>query len=292
MANSRSVDERLGAPRMKSLSRMDATTSEKSRATPDTTEGAPWWRRRLARSRLRSKLRARPRMQGRVLAPAGMFKRLPQTAGLYFPFYHDVLPCYADDLRRHLVAFRQIGPMVSWDEALAVLEGRRELAGPVFCLSFDDGHPTWRDVVVPLLRELGVPATFFVTTTAIDQEGGLSWQDCRQMAAQGFSFGSHTITHRHLSEMDDGNAAREIFGSKAEIEDRIGVEVKDFAAPYGRPGVDFLDRDVRLVREAGYRSFATTLREPMHGGDSPMWIQRQGLHPAWPLWAVRTRVHD
>jgi hypothetical protein len=46
------------------------------------------------------------------------------------------------------------------------------------------------------------------------------------------------------------------------------------------------------VREAGYRSFATTLRAPMHPGDSPMWIQRQGLHPAWPSWAVRTRVHD
>ena len=277
---------------MKSLSRTDATTSERSRATPHATDGAPWWRRRLAQSKLRSELRARPRIQGRVLAPAGMFRRLPSTAGLYFPFYHDVLPRYADDLRRHLLAFRQIGPMVSWDEALAVIDGRRELAGPVFCLSFDDGHPTWRDVVVPLLTELDIPATFFVTTGYIGHEGGLSWQDCREMAARGFSFGSHTLTHRHLSEMDDGVAAREIFGSKAELEDRIGVEVKDFAAPYGRPGVDFLDRDVRLAREAGYRSFATTLREPMRHGDSPMWIQRQGLHPAWPLWAVRTRVHD
>jgi hypothetical protein len=30
----------------------------------------------------------------------------------------------------------------------------------------------------------------------------------------------------------------------------------------------------------------------MHAGDEPMRINRQGLHPAWPLWAVRTRVHD
>jgi len=278
---------------MKSLSRMDATTSEQSRATQDATDGAPWWKRRLAQSRLRSRLRARPRTQGRVLAPAGMFRRLPRTAGLYFPFYHDVLPEYADDLRRHLTTFQGLGSMVSWDDALAVLDGRRELDGPVFCLSFDDGHPTWRDVVVPMLRELQVPATFFLTTSTIgtDQDS-LTWQDCRDMVAAGFSFGSHTRTHRHLSEMEDGTAAREIFGSKAEIEDRLGIEITDFAAPYGRPGVDFLDRDVRLAREAGYRSFATTLRAPMRPGDSPMWIQRQGLHPAWPLWAVRTRVHD
>jgi peptidoglycan/xylan/chitin deacetylase (PgdA/CDA1 family) len=278
---------------MKSLSRMDATRSDQSRATPDPAESAPWWKRRLAQSKLRSRLRARPRIQGRVLAPAGMFRQLPRTAGLYFPFYHDVLPGYADDLRHHLTTFRQIGPMVSWAEALAVLEGRRELAGPVFCLSFDDGHPTWRDVVVPVLRELGVPATFFLTTSTIGAgDDALSWQDCREMVAAGFSFGSHTLTHRHLSELEDGAAAREIYGSKAEIEDRLGIEIKDFAAPYGQPGVDFLDRDVRLAQEAGYRSFATTLRAPMHTGDSPMWIQRQGLHPAWPLWAVRTRVHD
>lgn len=278
---------------MKSLSRMNAAASDETRARSEAGDGAPWWKRRLTESRLRSRLRAHPRTQGRILAPTGMFRRLPATAGLYFPFYHDVLPHYADDLRHHLLTFRQIGPMVSWDEALAVLDGRRELAGPVFCLSFDDGHPTWRDVVLPILHELGVPATFFLTADTLGRQGGdLTWQDCRDITSAGFAFGSHTISHRRLSDLDDGGAAREIYGSKAEIEDRLGVEVRDFAAPYGRPGVDFLDRDVRLAREAGYRSFATTLRSPMRIGDSPMWIQRQGLHPAWPMWAVRTRVHD
>jgi peptidoglycan/xylan/chitin deacetylase (PgdA/CDA1 family) len=95
-----------------------------------------------------------------------------------------------------------------------------------------------------------------------------------------------------LSDTDDDAAVREILDSKKEIEDQLGVEVRDFAAPYGNPAVDFLDRDLDTVRAAGYRSFATTLRDAMHPGDSPMWIQRQGLHPAWPLWAVRTRVHD
>ena len=248
-------------------------------------------KRRLNELELRSRLRARPRAQGRVLAPAGMFRRLPTTAGLYFPFYHDVPPDYAKDLRRHLRTFGRIGSMISWDEALAVLDGRRELAGPTFCLSFDDADLSWRDVVVPILRELGVPATFFLTTGLVAQPGNLSWQDCRDLVAAGYRFGSHTVSHRRLADQDDESALREIRDSKREIEDELGVEVRDFAAPYGHT-VDFLDRDVRTVREAGYRSFATTLRAPMHPGDSPMWIQRQGLHPAWPLWAVRTRIHD
>jgi peptidoglycan/xylan/chitin deacetylase (PgdA/CDA1 family) len=249
-------------------------------------------KRRLNESRLRSRLRAQPRLQGRILAPAGMFKRLPSTTALYSPFYHDVLPEYAGDFRRHLTAFRRRGRMVSWDEALAILDGRRELTGPAFCLSFDDGHASWRDVVVPILLEMQVPATFFVTTSLIGQPGNLGWGDVSDIAAAGFAIGSHTVTHPRLADVSDSDATHQIRDSKKIIEDRVGREVRDFASPYGQPGVDFSDRDVRLVREAGYRSFATTARAPMHRGHDPMYMQRQGLHPAWPLWAVRTRVHD
>jgi peptidoglycan/xylan/chitin deacetylase (PgdA/CDA1 family) len=249
-------------------------------------------KRRLNELGLRSRLRARPRAQGRVLAPAGLLRRLPSTPGLFCPFYHDVPPEFAGDLRRHLTAFQAIGPMLSWAQGIDVLTGRRALAGPAFCLSFDDGHASWRDVVAPVLRELGIPATFFLTTGLVGRPGNLTWADCRDLLAAGGHFGSHTVTHPRLADCDDGTALREILDSKREMEDQLGVEVRDFAAPYGNPAVDVLKRDVRAVREAGYRSFATTLRPPMHPGDSPMWIHRQGLHPAWPLWAVRTRVHD
>lgn len=248
-------------------------------------------KKRLNELGLRSALRARPRVQGRILASAGAFRRLPRTAGLYFPFYHDVLPEYADDLRRHLTALGDLGPLVSWDDALEILAGRRPLDGPVFCLSFDDAHLSWRGVVVPMLRELDVPAMFFVTTGLIGQPGNLSWDDCRDIAAAGFAFGSHTVTHQRLTDQSDDDARREFVESKRQLEAEIGVEIRDFAAPYGSD-VDFGPREIALARETGYRSFASTLRPAMHAGDSPLEINRQGLHPAWPLWAVRTRVHD
>jgi peptidoglycan/xylan/chitin deacetylase (PgdA/CDA1 family) len=248
--------------------------------------------RRLNELGLRSRLRRNPRLQGRILALAGARKRLPSATGLYFPFYHDVPPEFAGGLRRHLTAFRELGPLISWDAALEVLTGRRPLNGPMFCLSFDDGHATWRDVVAPILADLGVPATFFVTTGLIGQPGNLTWSDVRDLIAAGHNVGSHTITHPRLADCDHGTARREIAESKRELEEELGAEVRDFAAPYGNPDVDVRDGDVHAAREAGYRSFATTLRPAMHPGDSPMWIHRQGLHPAWPLRAVRTRVHD
>ncbi|MEV4348643.1 polysaccharide deacetylase family protein [Actinoplanes sp. NPDC049596] len=248
-------------------------------------------KRRLNELELRRRLRARPRLQGRILAPAGIFKRLPDTAGLYFPFYHDVPAEFAGDLRRHLRAFRQRGPLVSWHQALGILAGKDAPEKPVFCLSFDDGHLSWRDVVAPILAAERIPATFFLTTGLVGRPGNLTWDDCRDLAAQGFAFGSHTITHHRLADQSGFEVVREIADSKHEIEDELGVAVDDFAAPYGHPVVDFGEREVTAAREAGYRSFATTLRAAMHPGGPPMAIRRQGLHPAWPLWAVRTRVH-
>jgi hypothetical protein len=38
-------------------------------------------------AKLRSRLRAKPRLQGAILAPAGALRRLPDSKGaLYFPF--------------------------------------------------------------------------------------------------------------------------------------------------------------------------------------------------------------
>src|ERR687894_461381 len=88
------------------------------------------WGTRLADSELRRRLRSRPGLQGKVLAPAGAFRRLPRTAGLYFPFYHDIPQRDARQFRVHLLRFRELGPFVSWNDALEILAGRRELSGP------------------------------------------------------------------------------------------------------------------------------------------------------------------
>ncbi|HEU4423552.1 MAG TPA: polysaccharide deacetylase family protein [Pilimelia sp.] len=250
------------------------------------------WGTRLADSHLRRRLRARPAMQGRLLAPAGIFRRLPTTAGLYFPFYHDIPAHHAREFRDHLLTFRRLGSFVTWEESVAILTGRRSLPAPTFCLSFDDCHRSWLDVALPVLRCLDIPATFFVITGTVGQRGELTWNDCRELAAAGMGIGSHTRSHQRLAALDDSAAILEIRDSKAEIEDQIGRPVLDFAAPYGWPDRDYLARDVELARRAGYRSFATTARAVMRPGDTPWAIRRQGLHPAWPMWAVRTRLHE
>jgi peptidoglycan/xylan/chitin deacetylase (PgdA/CDA1 family) len=203
---------------------------------------------------------------------------------------------HARGFKHHVLKLLRRGTFVSWDEALAILSGGTAPERPQFCLSFDDGDKSWVEVLLPILIELNIPATFFPISSAVDTRDGssrLTWRDCQELARHGMAFGSHSRTHRRLSSLDDGEARAELFDSKAEIEDRLGQPIVDFSAPYGRPGEDFLvQRDVDLARAAGYRSFATTARGPMGPGDSPMAILREGLSPAWPVWAVRTRLYE
>lgn len=43
------------------------------------------------------------------------------------------------------------------------------------CITFDDGYADNHDVAMPVLRKLGLPATFFITTGFLD--GGRMWND-------------------------------------------------------------------------------------------------------------------
>jgi peptidoglycan/xylan/chitin deacetylase (PgdA/CDA1 family) len=227
----------------------------------------------------------------------GVGRRLPHHTGIYFPFYHGVSPENVGYFRRHLRAFAARGRFISWDEAVDTLKNPTEMSSLQFCLSFDDGHKNWLNVLLPILHEFEAPATFFITvnnvTSAERSPRRLTWDDCRRLVDDGMNVGSHTISHSRLAVVAEARARREIFDSKAVLEDRLGTEVRDFAAPYGLPGIDYLfQRDVALIKEAGYRCNATTERGSMLPGDCPYLIRRSGLSSAWPMPAVRHSLHN
>jgi Polysaccharide deacetylase len=85
-------------------------------------------------------------------------------------------------------------------------------------------------------------------------------------------FGSHSLTHPSLTELDDCDLRREVFDSKSRLEDMLGNEVSCFAYPYGD-----LDARVRAaVVEAGY-SFAFTVNGGRNLSDDRLAVKRIAL---------------
>src|SRR5438270_1887676 len=74
-------------------------------------------------------------------------------------------------------------------------------------LSFDDAVKSHRSFVAPMLKELGLGATFFVTHKWMeDRTNFMTWEDIAEINEMGFEIGNHSWTHADFSMPK--NAAR------------------------------------------------------------------------------------
>jgi len=63
---------------------------------------------------------------------------------------------------------------ISLDDLLTFVQGGKELPPRSVVVTFDDGYADNLDVAVPILSELGVPATFYITVGCVDT-GRVPW---------------------------------------------------------------------------------------------------------------------
>lgn len=87
----------------------------------------------------------------------------------------------------------------------------------------------------------------------------MSSDQVRALHRAGMQIGAHTVNHPILARLGRDEAMREIGDSKRRLESITGAPVTLFAYPNGRPGDDYDDASVALVREAGFEAaFSTT----------------------------------
>jgi peptidoglycan/xylan/chitin deacetylase (PgdA/CDA1 family) len=134
--------------------------------------------------------------------------------------------------------------------------------------------PSWQERVVSGLLDslnVSVPADFADRMM-------LSWDEVREMAANGVTIGSHTLNHAMLTSLSADEARHEIGYSKRQIEDRLGQECRLFAYPFG----DFDASSIELVEDCGYEGAVTTVPTFVPANAYPLSLGRvptgQDLH--------------
>jgi len=116
-------------------------------------------------------------------------------------------------------------------------------------ITFDDGHESNCSEALPLLKEAGFSATFFVTAGWVGRAPYMSWKQLRDLAAAGMEIGSHSMTHRPPAALTPAQLRSEMVDSRKLLEDRLGVSVLTASSPTG-----FFNPDmIPVVEEAGYR---------------------------------------
>lgn len=82
-----------------------------------------------------------------------------------FPFDRDVISCSSDEFRREMEFVARNFDVVTFNDIAK--NGAESYRRPLV-VTFDDGYKDNYDVAFPILKEVGMPAVFFVTTDYID----------------------------------------------------------------------------------------------------------------------------
>ena len=122
------------------------------------------------------------------------------------------------------------------------------------CITFDDGSETDLLSAAPILHQAGFGATFYITAGWLGKPGHLSALQLKELSAQGFEIGCHSMTHPMLTDLNEAGLQREIADAKSQLEQIVGKPVEHFSCPGGRCD----ERVVRTSRAAGYRTVATS----------------------------------
>lgn len=129
------------------------------------------------------------------------------------------------------------------DDFIAWHEGRNN-PGRSVLITFDDGFADFAQVAAPILTQHGLRAVVFLPTAKIGGDESwagvngpgrtlMGWDDVRSLAAQGFEFGGHSLTHANLAKLDEQTREAEIARCKTELVAQLHTPVTSFAAPYG-----------------------------------------------------------
>lgn len=113
--------------------------------------------------------------------------------------------------------------------------------------------------VADLLEQADLTLSDLQKSPYFDDFRILNWQQVNELAESNLvSFGSHTINHKRLRQVNDVEAIYEITESKKILENKLG-NIDYFAYPYGGPDTDYSEQHKKMAKNAGYKAVATCI---------------------------------
>jgi len=156
---------------------------------------------------------------------------------------------------------------VTMREVASAWEKGLELPKNAVALTFDDGFDCLLHTALPIMQRRGLTPTVYVIAGCLGQPNQydraldptprriLDGNEVRLLHSSGVEIGSHTMSHRRLTGLDDEQTERELIDSRKLLEDLLGSPVKSFAYPYGA----YTKKARDFAQACGYSSAVSTM---------------------------------
>lgn len=92
----------------------------------------------------------------------------------------------------------------------------------------------------------------------VEQRRMMSPTEIKSLSDAGIEIGAHTHNHPILKGLDEASVRQEITQNRTLLEQWIGKPVRGFAYPNGKPGIDFDDATVELIKALDFDYAVTT----------------------------------
>lgn len=190
----------------------------------------------------------------------------------------------------HLARLTSLGTQV---ESFHKVVGNPE-AGNSLAITFDDGFVNFRDRAWPLLKDHGFSALLFVVADHVGKTNAwpgcndpripifplLDWDSLGRLVEEGVEIGSHTSTHRNLTELSQNEIEDELAGAAERIRNELGVEASVLAYPFGLMGEMIVETARRY-----YSAACTTELRTLKFYEDPLRVPRLDAYylrnPRW-----------
>ena len=114
-------------------------------------------------------------------------------------------------------------------------------------LTFDCGYEAgYTENILEVLEKYNVKATFFITGHYLNSASVL----VKRMIEDGHIVGNHTVNHKCLPNISDGEIKNEIMNLHNSLYEKFGYEMSFFRPPKG----EFSERVIKTVKDLNYKT--------------------------------------
>lgn len=157
-------------------------------------------------------------------------------------YNNDALSVNPETFRHFLRQLKDRGYVfVDANDLASVKKGEKEMPKKAVFIGFDDGYKDNYVYAYPILKEEGAKATFFLVSNSISTDNRMTFDDIKQMIADGFAIGSHTANHVRLDELSPEEIRKEINDSKYYLQTAFNTPINSIAYPGGYNNKNVID---------------------------------------------------